>query len=59
MTWRCYTSRDGNGFKTYGYRVYKPIPTRLIPNSYSYPHSLPMTGIIFYSYSPPVGATNQ
>jgi hypothetical protein len=37
-----FMSRDGNGFKTRGYRDYKPVPARLMLNSY--PHLLPRDG---------------
>jgi hypothetical protein len=38
--------RDGNGFKTRGYRDYKPVPTRLMLNSY--PHPLSATSSVCY-----------
>jgi hypothetical protein len=31
---RMYVNRDGNGFKTRGYRDYKPVPARLMLNPY-------------------------
>jgi hypothetical protein len=37
-------SRDGNRFKTRGYRDYKPVPARLMLNPY--PHPLPATSSV-------------
>jgi hypothetical protein len=39
-------TRDGNRFKTRGYRDYKPVPVRLMLNPY--PHPLPATGSVCY-----------
>jgi hypothetical protein len=47
--------RDGNGFKTRGYRDYKPVPARLMLNPYPYPHPLPATGSVCYPNSLPAG----
>jgi hypothetical protein len=46
-------ARDGNGFKTRGYRDYKPVPARLMLNSY--PHPLPTTGSVCYPNPLPAG----
>jgi hypothetical protein len=46
-------TRDGNRFKTRGYRDYKPIPTRLMLNPY--PHPLPTTGSVCYPNPLPRG----
>jgi hypothetical protein len=46
-------SRDGNGFKTRGYRDYKPVPARLMINPY--PHPLPATGSVCYPNPLPAG----
>jgi hypothetical protein len=46
-------ARDGNGFKTRGYRDYKPVPARLMLNPY--PHPLPATGSVCYPNSLPAG----
>jgi hypothetical protein len=53
---RGYTSeiiRDGNGFKTRGYRDYKPVPARLMLNPYLHP--LPATGSVCYPNPLPAG----
>jgi hypothetical protein len=46
-------TRDGNGFKTRGYRDYKPVPARLMLNPY--PHPLPATGSVCYPNPLPAG----
>jgi hypothetical protein len=45
--------RDGNGFKTRGYRDYKPVPVRLMLNPY--PHTLPASGNVCYPNPLPAG----
>jgi hypothetical protein len=51
MLWIAF--RDGNGFKTRGYRDYKPVPARLMLNPY--PHPLPATGSVCYPNPLPAG----
>jgi hypothetical protein len=46
-------TRDGNGFKTRGYRDYKLVPARLMLNSY--PQPLPATGSVCYPNPLPMG----
>jgi hypothetical protein len=48
-------TRDGNGFKTRGYRDYKPVPVRLMLNPYPHPHPLPATGSVCYPNPLPAG----
>jgi hypothetical protein len=44
-------ARDGNEFKTHGYRDYKPVPARLMLNMYP----LPATGSVCYPNPLPAG----
>jgi hypothetical protein len=44
---------SGNGFKTRGYRDYKPVPARLMLNPY--PHPLPATSSVCYPNPLPAG----
>lgn len=54
-TWFLLIVRDGNKFKTRGYKVYIPIPVRVMLNPH--PYLLPVKGTICYPYLPPMGIT--